>query len=242
MTELPQFPGAVGFTNLRVYDSVAPDGVRGGSPHVHLASAEAYIVTAGEGAVQTFGPEGYQRFDLRPGEVVWFEPGIIHRLVNTSGDLEIFCVMQNAGLPEAGDAVLTFPDEVLADPEAYATSVRVTGDTADERLASAARRRDLAVTGFERMLDADNEERAVRYERFLRRAIELKRDRAPEWRQLWEERPLAEAHLTGLRLDMIAAGQIGMFTRARVASYTPPAEDTLGMCGRLDTYLPEGWR
>jgi mannose-6-phosphate isomerase-like protein (cupin superfamily) len=242
VTDLPQFPGAVGFTNLRVYDSVAPDGVRGGSPHVHLASAEAYIVTAGQGAVQTFGPDGGQRFDLRPGAVVWFEPGIIHRLVNTSGDLEILCVMQNAGLPEAGDAVLMFPDEVLADPEAYAAAVRVTGDTDDERLASAARRRDLAVTGFEAMLDGDDEERSARYGCFLQRVVALKRDRVPAWRRLWEERPLAEAHLTGMRLDMIAAGQIGMFTRARVASFMPAGEAGYGMCGRLETYLPEGWR
>ena len=28
--------------------------------------------------------------------------------------------MQNAGLPEHGDAVLTFPPEILADPDAYA--------------------------------------------------------------------------------------------------------------------------
>jgi mannose-6-phosphate isomerase-like protein (cupin superfamily) len=242
MTELPQFPGAVGFTKLRVYDSVAPDGVRGGSPHVHLASAEAYIVTAGEGAVQTFGPEGYERFDLWPGAVVWFEPGIIHRLVNTSGDLEILCVMQNAGLPEAGDAVLTFPDAVLADPEAYAVAVQVTGDSEDERLASAARRRDLAVTGFEAMLDGDGAERSAWYARFLQRAVALRRDLVAAWRELWEERPLAEVYRTGERLDAIAAGSIEAFGRARVTSYAPPAGAGLGMCGRLDTYLPEGWR
>ena len=56
--EPPQYPGAVGLTWLRVYDSVAPDGVPGGSPHVHLASAEAYITVAGEGEVQTLGPDG----------------------------------------------------------------------------------------------------------------------------------------------------------------------------------------
>jgi mannose-6-phosphate isomerase-like protein (cupin superfamily) len=241
MNGLPQFPGAVGFTNLRVYDSVAPDGARGGSPHVHLASAEAYIVTTGEGAVQTLGPEGFRVFDLRPGAVVWFEPGIVHRLVNASGDLEILCVMQNAGLPESGDAVLTFPDAVLADPEAYAASVRVTGDTEAERLASAARRRDLAVTGFETMLHGDEIERPARYERFLARAIALRQDRVPAWRRLWEERPLAEAHLTGERLDAIAAGSIEPLARARLASYLPPEESGFGMCGRLDTYLPEGW-
>ncbi len=239
MTELPQFPGAVGFTNLRVYDSVAPDGVRGGSPHVHLASAEAYIVTAGEGAVHTFGPDGERRFDLVPGTVVWFEPGIVHRLVNTSGDLEILCVMQNAGLPEAGDAVLTFPDEILADPDAYRDAASLAGD---DRLADAARRRDLAVEGFAAMLDGDDGARADRYQQFLKRAVALRRDLVPEWRDLWEKRPLAEAQLTGDRLDALAMGSIDALLAARVASFSPACEQGYGMCGRLDTYLPEGWR
>ena len=51
---------------------------------------------------------------LEPGAFVWFTPGTIHRLVN-GGDLEILVLMQNAGLPEAGDMVITFPPDVLAD-------------------------------------------------------------------------------------------------------------------------------
>ena len=238
MTELPQFPGAVGFTRLHVYDSVAPDGVRGGSPHVHLASAEAYIVTAGEGAVQTFGPDGERRFDLRPGAVVWFEPGIVHRLINI-GELEILCVMQNAGLPEAGDAVLTFPDAVLAEPDAYREASGLAGE---DRLVEAARRRDLAVEGFVAMLAGDDRERWVRYQQFLRRAVALRRDLVPAWRDLWQQRPLAEAQLTGARLDAIAADSIDALLAARVASFSPEREQGYGMCGRLDTYLPEGWR
>lgn len=238
MTDAPPFPGAVGFTSLRVYDSVAPDGVRGGSPHVHLASAEAYIVTAGEGAVQTFGPDGERRFDLRPGAVVWFEPGIVHRLVNVSGDLEILCVMQNAGLPESGDAVLTFPDAILADPDAYREAAGLAGE---DRLAEAARRRDLAVEGFAAMLDGDDAARAARYEQFLRRAVALRQDLVPAWRDLWERRPLAEAQRTGDRLDALAAGSIEEVLAARVASFSPEREQGYGMCGRLDAYLPEGW-
>jgi mannose-6-phosphate isomerase-like protein (cupin superfamily) len=235
----PQYPGAVGLTWLRVYDSVAPDGVPGGSPHVHLASAEAYITVAGEGEVVTLGPDGLATEPLVTGGVVWFEPGIIHRLVNTSGDLEIFVVMQNAGLPEAGDAVLTFPDEILADPDAYRDAAGIAGE---DRLAEAARRRDLAVEGFATMLDAGGEEREARYRRFLGRAVALRQDRVPEWRELWEARPLAEARLTGERLDALAGGSIAALIEARLASFTPADEAGYGMCGRLDTYLPEGWR
>lgn len=239
--EPPQFPGAVGLTWLKVYDSVAPDGVRGGSPHVHLASAEAYITVAGQGEVVTFGPEGLASFELRPGGVVWFEPGIIHRLVNTSGDLEIFVVMQNAGLPEAGDAIMTFPDPVLADPTAYRSAVALAGDDIDTRLVEAATRRDRAVEGFAALLDGDDATRRERYERFLTRAVALRQHVVPDWRRLWETRPLEEARRTGQRLDEILAGEIAMLTQARVASYMPDPEPVPGMCGRLGTYLPEGW-
>lgn len=240
--DLPLFPGAVGFTRLRVYDSVAPDGIRGGSPHVHLASAEAYLTIAGSGEVHTLGAGGFQIFDLTPGSVTWFEPGVIHRLVNTGGDLDILCVMQNAGLPEAGDAVLVFPDAILADPGAYHEAVQVTGDSERDRLVSSARRRDLAVEGFMAMLDdGDDGVRQRRYERFLQRAVSLCRDRVPEWRDLWQQRPLAEAFLTGQRLDALEAGLTGMLSEARIASFAPEREAPgFGMCGRLDTYLPEG--
>ena len=113
------FPGATAITVLDVYDWVAPDGLPGGSAHVHLASTEGYVVASGAGRLQTLGERGYAETPLRPGDCLWFTPGTIHRLVN-EGDLRLFVVMQNAGLPEHGDAVLTFPPEILADPDAYA--------------------------------------------------------------------------------------------------------------------------
>src|SRR5580693_1077499 len=150
------FPGATGVTVLDVYDWPAPDGLPGGSAHVHLASTEGYVVLSGAGRLQTLGERGYAETPLRPGECLWFTPGTIHRLVN-DGELRLLVVMQNAGLPEHGDAVLTFPPEVLADPAAYARAASLTGgdidhgdnDHADEALAAAARRRArLAVEGY----------------------------------------------------------------------------------------------
>ena len=52
-------PGAVGITQLKVYDTVAPDGLAGGGPHVHFACTEAYLVIAGRCAVQTLSSAGF---------------------------------------------------------------------------------------------------------------------------------------------------------------------------------------
>jgi hypothetical protein len=48
--------------------------------------------------------------------VVCFASGTVHRLVNISGDLRLLVLMQNAGRPGTGDAVLTVSPSVPADP------------------------------------------------------------------------------------------------------------------------------
>ena len=135
VTEHVMLPGGVGVSRLCVYDTT-------GSPHIHLACAEAYVVIAGRGAVQTVTQDGFAEHSLEPGGLLTFTPGTVHRLINHGG-LEIVVLMANSGLPEAGDAVLTFPPDVLADADRYAEAV-----TLDGTLASAHRRRDLAIEGF----------------------------------------------------------------------------------------------
>ncbi|MCU1352954.1 MAG: hypothetical protein JWM05_2163, partial [Acidimicrobiales bacterium] len=127
----PPFPGGVAVSRLRVYDWPAADGLAGGTPHCHTACTEAYAVTAGHGRVQTLAGDGFTETPLAPGSFVWFTPGTIHRLVNDSGDLEILVLMQNAGLPEAGDMVLTFPDPVLSDRDRYAAAATLPPDASD---------------------------------------------------------------------------------------------------------------
>src|SRR5262245_42081359 len=146
----PPLPGAVGVTHLRVYDTRAPDGLVGGSPHLHFACTEAYMVLAGRGAVQTLSADGFKELPLEAGRLAWFTPGLIHRLINLDGRLEILVLMQNAGLPEAGDFVLTFPQDVLADEHAYldAASLAPSGHVYTSSAEAARRRRDLAVDGF----------------------------------------------------------------------------------------------
>ena len=71
MADRPPFPGAIAATHLRVYDTEAPDGLAGGTPHLHTACTEAYFVVAGVGAVQTLTTGGYEEVPLEEVEAVW---------------------------------------------------------------------------------------------------------------------------------------------------------------------------
>src|SRR5687767_8160590 len=93
------FPGGTSVTRLSVYSGhCAADGLAGGTPHLHLASTEAYVVIGGSGALHTLDVSGFRATPLTAGSTVWFTPGTIHRAVN-HGDLQVVVVMSNAGLP-----------------------------------------------------------------------------------------------------------------------------------------------
>ena len=257
------FPGATAITVLDVYDWVAPDGLPGGSAHVHLASTEGYVVASGAGRLQTLGERGYAETPLRPGDCLWFTPGTIHRLVN-EGDLRLFVVMQNAGLPEHGDAVLTFPLEILADPDAYARAATLPsggqpagggarggeagssagagvlgGDgTGESGVTAAARRRaGLAVEGYLALRERVLESGPGALDDFYAAALRLAGQRADDWRDRWQAGALATAELTGDHLDEIGAGVAGHLDAAGLWRIERPAEErSYGMCGRLTTY------
>jgi mannose-6-phosphate isomerase-like protein (cupin superfamily) len=227
-------PGGIGVSRLRVYDTAAPDGVVGGTPHVHLCCTEGYVVTGGEGAVQTLtSAGGFSETPLRPGAVVWFEPGTVHRLVN-GGGLTIVVLMQNSGLPEAGDAVLTFPPEVLADPAAYAAAAALPdGGAPGADVRAAYRRRDLAVTGFAALRAGGPAALAA----FHGAAAALRRPLLQRWRQRWATGAARAAAATGDQLDALDRGDAGHLGDAGVYAVGEPVErGRLGMCGLLDTY------
>jgi mannose-6-phosphate isomerase-like protein (cupin superfamily) len=226
-------PGAIGVSQLAVYDTTAPDGIDGGSPHVHLTCTEAYVIQSGSGSVQTLGPDGYREEPLAPLDVVWFEPGIIHRLVNHGG-LELLVVMQNSGLPEAGDGVFTFPPDVLADPDEYFRHAALAdpGAVYTDREDAAAARRDLAVRGFLELRDGGPEA----LEAFYAAALRIVAPRLDEWEQRWRDGALAAARRTGELLDAARAGDTSRLHEAtlrRARAQDDPRK--LGMCGRLAT-------
>ncbi|TXS50060.1 cupin [Streptomyces sp. uw30] len=228
-------PGAVGLSHLSAYDWEAADGVCGGSPHLHLVCTEAYVVTGGRGAVQTLSPDGYRDIPLEPGSVAWFTPGTVHRMVQ-GGDLRITVLMQNSGLPEAGDAVFTFPPEVLADPERYAAASVLPPGTGPETAAAARRRRDLAVEGYlalrEALVAGDNGPCVE----FQRSAARLVRAKVPNWRELWRAGALATAQRTGAQLDALEAGEPAYLGEATAHEAGPTRLGGFGMCGRRDEY------
>jgi len=241
MNPVPPFPGATSITHLRVYDWATRDGSAGGSPHVHLTSAEAYVPTKGHGAVEILTRDGASMIPLAVGAVVWFEPGTIHRLHNRSGDLELLVVMQNAGLPEAGDAVLTFPADVLASRQAYETASTLEPGTERSRLEGARRRRDGAIEGYLALRERVNAGDIPALEDFLAHAVALKRDHLVAWRETWERGPHREAMRTGERLEALARGDIRDLLATRHAALDlGNAHSGVGMCGRLDAFLPEG--
>ncbi|WP_433217744.1 cupin domain-containing protein [Dactylosporangium sp. CS-047395] len=221
-------PGAIGVSRLSVYDTTAPDGLHGGTPHMHLTCSEGYVVTAGQGRVQTLSGEGFRETPLRPGTVAWFRPATIHRLVNDGG-LELVVLMQNSGLPEAGDAVFTFPTDVLADPDAYRAAASLQRGPYP--------RRDLAVTGFLALRAAG----PAAFTEFCRTAAAIVAPRLGDWRKRWEAGALETALETGRQLDALERNDLTHLAAGGLEVLTEPTESGKhGMCGLLETYIPEG--
>lgn len=239
----PALPGAVGITHLKVYNTRAPDGLLGGSPHLHFACTEAYMVVAGLGAVQTLGAGGFKELPLETGQLAWFTPGLIHRLINLDGQLEILVVMQNAGLPEAGDFVLTFPQEVLADRQAYlnAASLAPSGHVYTSSEEVARHRRDLAVDGFAMLRQRWEDQGVAALEAFYRSALALVKPKLDAWQAVWEQGPLAVARQTGDHLEALAQERTDHLLDGAIYELSPPGESRkLGVCGTLGVYQPEG--
>jgi hypothetical protein len=219
-------PGAIGLSHLTVYPG-------SGSPHMHLCCTESYVVTGGTGRVQTLTLSGYLETPLNPGAVVWFPPGTIHRLIN-DGELTIVVLMQNSGLPEAGDAVMTFPPEIVNDPLAYARVAALPPDGLPFA------RRDRAIEGFESLRDAAQSGDFKPLVDFHQAAIALVKPQLGVWRERWENGALLAAQMTGDQLTALTAGQAPHLSKADVYQLAEPTErGRRGMCGLLNTYIPD---
>jgi len=237
---MPEFPGAIGISDLTVYPWPTADGEHGGSPHMHLTCAEAYVVISGRGRLQTLNHTGPSSQELTPGDVVWFTPGTIHRAVN-DGDLHVLVIMQNSGLPEAGDAVMTFPPEYLTD-EQYAAAASLLDRDGDPDGAPsherARRRRDLAVEGFTELLRQWELGNHGVLDDFYRHAAALVAPRLPEWRRLIEDGATATVAAALQQVEALRAADTTHLAHATVNRIASPPQSTLGMCGFLHAYDP----
>jgi mannose-6-phosphate isomerase-like protein (cupin superfamily) len=231
-------PAGVGVSYLEVYESESPDGIRGGSAHVHLSCTEAYVVIGGSGKLQTLSSKGFEEIDLHPRQVVWFTPGVVHRLVN-GGDLDIIIVMQNGGLPESGDCILSFPPEYLKDRARYRAAVELPPIERgrDDVDAAAKRRKDLSITGFVGLREAMEHEGFVALEAFYRDAAALVVGDRERWNEVWQQGAVRATETTGSQLDALGRGDLsyleqGALRVTQVRAGSPRA----GMCGRITSF------
>jgi mannose-6-phosphate isomerase-like protein (cupin superfamily) len=245
-----RMPGATLMSRLKVYDTPTPDGQIGGTPHVHLVCTELYFVLNGSGTVEILDKDGFRRVELQPYEALLFTPGTIHRLINPNRDLEILVIMQNSGLPERGDNVVTFSDEVLASDSAYADAMRVSS------FEDAHQRRDRGVEGFLKLkagFETSMEEGRAALERFYQHAAARTFSVQQQWRQMIEQGALAEAQKSLDQLNQLAQSDTSYLLSNAISLIQPPENASPGFCGQLNryfdpttlypqTYTPEGLR
>ena len=229
---MSSFPGGTSVTRLSVYQDPCADGLAGGTPHLHTASTEAYVVVGGHGALQTLDPSGFRETALTAGSTVWFTPGTIHRAINHD-DLQVLVIMQNAGLPEAGDAVMTFPPELVADRDRYLAAATL---PAEQTAAAVHRRRDLAVDGFHLLTASARRGDLQPLLAFYASAVALVRPAVAGWRAIWEQSVASQARQTAAVLDAMERGDAGHLADAALLESPQSLDTRWGMCGRLRTH------
>ena len=237
-------PAGIGLTHIKVYDLPQPDGVVAGTAHIHSVCSEMYYVLAGRGQIELLSVGGLQVMDLEPHKLVLFRPGVIHRCLNPDRNLEILAITQNGGLPDRGDSVISFPNEVLDSPASYAAAVRATNQ------ADAICRRDLAAQGFDALKAAMLRSKTDGIEalrKFYRAACKLISPKVDGFEWVLKSGPQAELKDALDAVDFLRVGRTDHFENARTAEIFPmndPAKP--GMCGELhpyaldETFLIEG--
>lgn len=207
---------------------------------MHTASSEAYVVLAGSGRLETLDSGGFSSTVLEPGVTVWFTPGTIHRAINDSGDLTVLIIMQNAGLPENGDAVMTFPPSHLVSPEAYlkvASLAPRDADRADaEAEAAARRRRDLAMEGYLHLKAVVLRDGGAALGSFHAAAARLVAARADTWSAYLESGAELQAAATRRQLESLQAAESFFLAGARTRIGQRVEHRKYGMCGRIETW------
>lgn len=234
MTPLLRMPGATLLTRLNVYDTPAPDGQKSGTPHMHLACTELYVVLSGRGAVELLDKDGFSKVEMRAHDAVLFAPGTIHRLINPDGNFEILVVMQNSGLPERGDNVVTFTDDGLKSDKRYAEAMTV------KTLEDAYLRRDRGVEGFLKLkvAFAESQDKGLQaLEQFYACSAERTAAQQEHWGKIVRNGPLAAAQETLAQLDQLSQSDSSYLTQNSYSVIRQSNANKLGFCGHLDRYF-----
>jgi hypothetical protein len=148
--------------------------------------------------------------------------------------------MQNAGLPEAGDLVITFAPDVMADPGRYANAATLpeAERTTAGSGAAARARRDAAVEAFVALRDANSSDGGAALRQFHQHAVQRVHPLLCPFEQVWRDGPLRAATATGDQLRSLADGTGDHLAAASVHRLPPPTGDRrMGCCGTLGTYL-----
>ena len=237
-------PGGVGLTHIRVYDTPGPDGLVSGGAHIHLVCSEIYFPLVGTGQLEILSAEGLETIDLVPNKAVFFRPGTFHRVLNPNKNLEILAIMQNGGLPERGDFVMSFPKEILADPAKYMQALRA------PTMPDALKRRDLSLKGYLELKAAFAQSREAGQEAmraFYRAARNLIAPKVDGFEWVLKVGAQAELKTSLDACDFLKAGRTDYLEQARHAAIDPMSEPARpGMCGTLhsyaldETFLSEG--
>ncbi len=227
-------PGAILVTRLKVYDTPSPDGQCGGTPHVHFLCTEMYFVLEGSGFVEMIDATGFSRTELRPHSALVFSPGTIHRLINPNKDMEILVIMQNSGLPERGDNVVTFKTEIMNEENLFRKAMTIQTEQ------DAYRRRDQGVEGFLEIKAAflqSQKEGSAALEKFYKLAVRRTANLRSEWQSIISNGALSEAQTSLGHLDALANSKIDYLFSAQHHPVHPAPYSKLGFCGHLNRYF-----
>ena len=237
-------PAGVGLTHIKVYDTPGPDGTISGGAHIHLVCSEIYFCLKGKGQLECLSIDGIDTIDLEPNKVVFFRPGTFHRVLNPNRDLELLAIMQNGGLPERGDFVMSFPPEILSNLAAYNTALRATTP------ADALKRRDLSLQGYLAIKAAfarSKEEGQTALRAFYKAARNLIAPKVDGFEWVLKAGAQTEVKLSLDACDFLKSGTTEYLEHSRHAEIFPLHEPARpGMCGELhpyaldETFLPEG--
>lgn len=231
----PVFPGATQCSRVSLYDDLGT-GICGGTPHLHTACTEAYIWIRGEGAVELLSTTGHHVTPMTPFSVVWFSPGVIHRGVPSAHgteDAEVLVLMQNAGLPESGDAVITLPERLWGEPEVYRETVDVSAQDVGQARELVCERRALAMEGFHELVESVDRLGPSGLDGFYRFAHRVVRPQLAAMTQVVEDRVAPEVATTRRVLEQMRSGSFDHLRAGDFCATAAPSDPLFGMCGDL---------